>query len=62
MGEALYAVQGVERKMCVAVPIISAGDVTGAVVLLANENANSASDADVKLASVAARFLSNQTE
>ena len=61
-GEEIYAVQGVERKVCVAVPIISAGDVTGAVVLLQNENAQKAADSDIKLAAVAARFLSNQTE
>ena len=61
-GEEIYAVQGVERKLCVAVPIISAGDVTGAVVLCANDNARVAEDSDVKLATVAAKFLSNQTE
>ncbi len=62
IGEEIYAVQGVERKVCVAVPIISAGDVTGAVVLCANESARAAEDADIKLATVAAKFLSNQTE
>ena len=61
-GEEIYAVQGVERKLCVAVPIISAGDVTGAVVLCANDNARVAEDSDIKLATVAAKFLSNQTE
>ena len=62
VGEEIYAVQGVERKVCDAVPIISAGDVTGAEVLLQNESVQKAAESDIKLATVAARFLSNQTE
>ena len=61
-GENHIALEGSDREICVAVPIICAGDVTGAVVLIANENSESASEADIKLASVAADFLGRQTE
>ncbi len=58
----VYAVEGVDRRICVAVPIISAGDVGGAVVLLENEVSRKASESDIKLAGVAAGFLANQME
>ena len=56
------ALEGVSNAICVASPIIAAGDVTGAVVLVETVEANSADDTSVSLASVAARFLGNQTE
>ncbi|MBO7519825.1 MAG: hypothetical protein J6T73_03515 [Clostridia bacterium] len=43
-------------------PIISAGDITGAVVFLRNERAVRPFESDIKLAGVAAKFLGNQTE
>ena len=61
-GESRSALEGVERKICVAVPIIIAGDVSGAVVMLASDVCGIANDTDVKLASVAAAFLSAQME
>lgn len=54
------ALEGVERNICIAVPIIAAGDVCGAVVLLSGDTADSATDSDMKLASVAAAFLGRQ--
>lgn len=60
--QTIYAVDGCQRAVCVAVPIISAGDITGAVVLLENDGCNTPDEADIKLAEVAARFLASRTE
>lgn len=59
---AVFAVDGCDRKICVAVPIISAGDITGTVVLLESEACKKHTDADIKLAEVAARFLGSRAE
>ena len=56
------ALEGVDRNICTAVPIIISGDVSGAVVLLSNENCNTASETDTKLVTVAASFLGRQME
>lgn len=60
--EVLYALEGTKYEICVAVPIISAGDITGSVVFLRNERAVRPFESDIKLAGVAAKFLGNQTE
>ena len=57
-----YALEGIEKNICVAVPIISAGDVCGAVALIENSSANKAGESDIKLAQVAASFLGKQME
>lgn len=56
------ALEGVDRRICAAVPIIAAGDVTGAVVLLETPQAQTARENDVNLAEVAAGFLAKQME
>ena len=56
------ALEGVDRNICAAVPIIISGDISGAVILLSNENCNTASDTDTKLVTVAAAFLGRQME
>lgn len=56
------ALEGVERHIAVAAPIISAGDITGAVVLLCNEAAALPGETDCKLTQVAANFLAKQME
>ncbi len=61
-GEKVPALEGSDNEICVASPIICAGDITGAVVLVANEERCVASEADVKLATVAALFLGKQME
>ena len=61
-GASLFALAGCEQKICVAAPVIAAGDIVGCVVLLATENADSATDSDINLAEVAARFLSIRNE
>ena len=60
--EVLHALAGADYEICVAVPIISAGDITGSVVFLRNERAVRPFESDIKLAGVAAKFLGNQTE
>ena len=61
-GASLFAVTGYEQKICVAAPVIAAGDIVGSVVLLETENTHSATDSDINLAEVAARFLSVRNE
>ncbi|MBR6572450.1 MAG: AbrB/MazE/SpoVT family DNA-binding domain-containing protein [Clostridia bacterium] len=57
-----FALQGIEKKVLVANPIISSGDVSGAVVLIESEKANSPTESDIKLVQVAAGFLGKQME
>ena len=56
------ALEGVDRTIKVGVPIINAGDVSGAVVLVSDELGHNANDTDIKLAGVAASFLGKQME
>ena len=60
--QTLRALEGVDREICVAAPILSSGDVSGAVVLMNSEQGGAASESDVKLAGVAANFLGRQME
>ena len=60
--ENLVALEGIDRGIRVASPIIAAGDVCGAVVLLQSDTGDNVSDADMKLVSVAAAFLGRQVE
>lgn len=61
-GSGLVPAMGVERKACVASPIIAAGDVSGAVVMLADDKLSVPAPADIKLVQVAANFLGRQME
>ncbi|MEE1074227.1 MAG: stage V sporulation T C-terminal domain-containing protein, partial [Acutalibacteraceae bacterium] len=56
------ALEGVKHNIRVGVPIINAGDVSGAVVLVSDELGTKANEADIKLAGVAADFLGRQME
>ena len=56
------ALEGVKHGIRVGVPIVTAGDVSGAVVLMSDESGQNASDSDIKLANVAASFLGKQME
>lgn len=55
-------IEGIDKKAAVIFPIIVAGDVTGAVILLQNETNSVPSDAETKLAQAAAEFLGKQME
>ncbi len=61
-GTELFAVEGLEKRVCAAAPIISSGDANGAVVLLETAEQKNAEETDLKLAFVAAKFLGNQVE
>lgn len=57
-----HALEGADRTICVAAPIVSAGDVSGAVVFLNNDNNSPVGESDLKLSLVAASFLGKQIE
>lgn len=61
-GEQHPALEGVKNGIRVGVPIVSAGDVSGAVVLMSNDSGANANESDIKLANVAASFLGKQME
>lgn len=58
----LQPVEGLDRTAAVAFPIIAAGDVTGAVIMLAGERRTNPTEAELKLAQTAAAFLGKQLE
>ena len=58
----ITAVQGLDKPVAVAIPIISAGDVTGAVILFATDTATVPGDTELKLTQAAASFLGRQLE
>ena len=61
-GDGMTAATGISRPATVASPIIAAGDVSGAVVLLGDESASAPTQTDIKLVQVAANFLGRQME
>ena len=54
--------EGVEHAAAIIYPIIAAGDVTGAVVMLKGDRVQIPTDAEIKLAQTAAAFLGKQME
>lgn len=58
----LQPIEGMDRYAAVACPILAAGDVTGSVVLMMNENNVMPGDTEIKLAQTAAAFLGRQME
>ena len=62
LGDRRLALEGVGRSICVAAPIIISGDIGGVVVMLENDKGVKVTEADIKLASVAAAFLGKQME
>ena len=61
-GKHVTVLEGVEKPASIIIPILTSGDVAGAVCLLAPENGAVPTEADVKLAQVAAAFLGRQME
>ena len=57
-----FAFEGIEQKLCVAAPVVAAGDIVGCVVLLKSEKCDQPNEQDIKLAEVAASFLSARNE
>lgn len=57
-----YAAEGADRAACAAVPIITAGDISGAVVFLCGEKPSAATELQKSLINAAAQFLARQIE
>ena len=55
-------ISGADYKLCVVAPVIANGDIIGCVTLLSAETVQNASESDIKLAEIAARFLSARSE
>lgn len=58
----IQPVEGIDHAAAIIYPIIAAGDVTGAVVMLKDERVQTPSDTEIKLAQTAAAFLGKQME
>ncbi len=58
----LTPIEGVDREALVAAPIIAAGDIAGAVVMLKSDDKKQPNESDIKLVQVAAGFLGRQME
>lgn len=58
----IMPVEGLERSASIIFPIIAAGDVTGAVIMLSNERRTNPTEVEIKLAQTAAAFLGKQME
>lgn len=57
-----YPAEGVERTAIAAVPIITAGDVSGAVAFMTSEKCSEVTDLQKSLINAAAQFLARQIE
>jgi AbrB family transcriptional regulator, stage V sporulation protein T len=58
----MMAADGIDRPVAIAVPIIAAGDLAGAVILLMPEPPVTPGDSEMKLTITAANFLAKQME
>lgn len=58
----IQPIEGIEHYASVIYPIIAAGDVSGAVIMLTGEQTKIPSNAEIKLAQTAAAFLGKQME
>jgi AbrB family transcriptional regulator (stage V sporulation protein T) len=61
-GEKIFPVDGTQLAIACIYPIIASGDLNGAVVVMEKENGELPDDMQLKLAEVAAGFLSSQIE
>ena len=60
--ERLFALEGTDAPVSIVAPIISAGDISGAVVFLNTSAIDEIPQSDIKLATVAASFLGKNME
>lgn len=60
--DTVQPVEGVEQWASIVYPIISAGDVTGSVIMLTTEEQSVPTETEIKLAQSAASFLGKQME
>ena len=61
-GQRVMPVEGINRHALAIFPIVSTGDVTGAVAILSNDNDSIATENQAMLAQTAALFLGKQVE
>ncbi len=61
-GRKFYAVEGVDQSALACMPILSSGDVTGAVTFLSNGSKQTVSELQKSLVNAAAQFLGRQVE
>ena len=61
-GERVRPIEGVDKEAAVAFPIIGGGDVSGALVMLLNENGSCPTQTETKLAQIAANFFGKKME
>ena len=57
-----YAVEGVEQPALACMPILTSGDVTGAVTFLSSDSRQTVSELQKSLVNAAAQFLGRQVE
>lgn len=58
----IFAAEGIDLPVSVAVPILAAGDISGAVIMLLNETDSKPTETDIKLTTTAALFLAKLLE
>lgn len=58
----ILAVNSIDRAVSVAAPVIASGDLSGAVIMLLEENATKPTESEIQLINVAAMFLAKQME
>ena len=56
------ALEGLKRSVKAIVPIINAGDIGGAVIMVSDEMNSPCTESDLKMLNVAAAFLGRQME
>lgn len=60
--QSFQAADGIDKTVSIAVPILAAGDISGAVVFLAPDTPMTPGDTELKVAQSAASFLAKQME
>ena len=58
----VYPIEGIDKNAIVVAPIITAGDISGSVILLGADDNSMPSDGDIRIVAVAAGFLGKQME
>ena len=62
VGVGFFPLEGVDKTAAVAVPIISSGDIIGAVCLMNSKNNDTPTELDIKITEIASSFLGRQME
>ncbi len=62
VGVGFFPLEGVDKTAAVAVPIISSGDIIGAVCLMNSKKNDTPTELDIKITEIASSFLGRQME